>query len=111
MPYFLFILQKDSLVVFGYIARDELNLFITLQSPDQKLTSRDEITFSFTKDLQCQHIDASFIKENISMMHTTAYDTIPFNVSCYANKLIFTTAQPMSNYDGHFLRTQEKSKV
>lgn len=95
--------QTISNVISGRIARNGLELFGLPQPADQLWTAGDEISFTFNKNIDCPLLTPSFLNENVIITHNTTGDTLDFDVSCYANKLIFTSTEPMSTYDGQFL--------
>lgn len=96
--------QTISNVISGRIARNGLKLFGTPEPADKLWTSGDEISFTFNKNIDCALLTSSFIDDNIFVTNETTGDTLDFNVSCYANKLIFSSVDPMATYDGQFLK-------
>lgn len=96
--------ETISNIISGTINRSGLRLFGTPEPADGLWTSGDEISFSFNKNLDCNLITPAFIANNFSLIDKSNQDAlVPFDVVCLNNKLIFTTTNPMSEYDNHDL--------
>lgn len=96
--------ETISNILSGRIARSGLRLFGNPEPSDGLWTVGDEISFSFNRNLNCTQLDDSdFVADNIKMTNLVTGQDVPFNVECFNNQLIFTTIEPMSNYDGERL--------
>jgi hypothetical protein len=93
-----------SNTVQGKISRLGLQLFGSPQPADAIWTQGDEISFTFNKDIDCALLNPQYQEENLWIVDETTGDTLDYQLSCYANKLIFTLDSAMSNFDGHLLR-------
>ncbi|MEM6318314.1 MAG: LamG-like jellyroll fold domain-containing protein [Bacteroidota bacterium] len=99
-----------SNIVEGRINQSGLQLFGTPEPADGFWIPGDEISISFDKNVDCaQFNDPDFVAANLFVVDKTTDDTLDFRVACRENKLIFTTDEAMSIYDGHLLEVTAQS--
>lgn len=85
---------------------DRNQQLVGLPEPSDKIwTYGDEISISFTQDINCPEIDsANFVVRNLNSLVNGEYTIVPGKVYCHNNKLSFIPNAPMSTFDGDTLQ-------
>ena len=75
------------------------------QPSDKMWTYGDEISISFTTDIDCNRIDSTnFVLRNLNSLINGIYTPISGKIYCHNNKLTFIPNAPMTSFDGDTLQ-------
>lgn len=88
----------------GKIDRN-MQLYSTPEPADKKWTYGDEISISFTTDIQCDRVDSTnFVMRNLNDNINGVYQIVPGKTYCHNNKLSFLPTAPMTTYNADTLQ-------
>ena len=92
-----------SAIAAGTIDRNSLMVFGSPQPSDGILHLGEDISVSFTGDLDCGRVAS---EGQVTLRQISNSIQIPVNVACNGNSLVITPTNPISNYENEILKAR-----